>query len=201
MDNKHQVLTRDLLILEEMMAGLDAYMLSESTYWVTSGDMPKLTIGGCLMRLRRLELLAALLPPAEHTRFELARQRFHAIIGEQVVRFEHRTHQELRARLQEWMQDLKGYRLTDTAAYADKVDARVLLADTVVFLQQPPYRLDRRLIEELAQLDEHLRRRWQPGDFVWPAVLQPAYPAEMYWWLYGYVVEEPALIRPIATPA
>lgn len=201
MDDKHQVFSRDLLILEEMMAGLDDYLLSESTYWVTTGDLPKLTIGGCLMRLRRLELLVALLSPAERTRFELARQRFHAIIGEQVVRFEHRTHQEMRARLQEWMQDLKGYRLTDKAAYADKVDARVLLADTIGFLQQPPYRLDRRITGELAQLDEHLHRRWQSGDFVWPAVWQAAYPAQTYWWLYGYVVEEPASIRPIAIPA
>ena len=200
MENGHGLLERDLLILEEMVEGLGTYLLSDSTYWITAIDLPKLTIGGCLMRLRRLQILTELLLPAEQSRFQLVGQRFQAIIHEQVVRFEHRTHQELRARLQEWMQDLRGYRLTNAADYADKVDVRVLMADTLDYLAQPPYRTDPKIEHELAQLDEHLRHRWQSGDFVWPAIWQAAYPAETYWWLYGRVVEETVRIRPIPLP-
>ena len=59
----------------------------------------------------------------------------------------------------------------------------VLIGDAVHGM--PPYRAEDRPEQHLAALDTRLRGRWQPGDFVWPAAWEPAYPREVYWWLYG----------------
>ena len=74
---------------------------------------------------------------------------------------------------------------TDMAYYAEKVDIRVVITDTIERLKQMPYHLNPTILKELASLDTHLRGRWEMGEFVWPDVWQPAYPREQYWWLYG----------------
>ncbi len=77
MNENNQMMNRDLEILEMMAAEMEEYLMSEATQWVMArGDMPKLTIGGCLMRCHRLDKLQEKLTGEARTRLEAVTQRF-----------------------------------------------------------------------------------------------------------------------------
>ncbi|HEX6386995.1 MAG TPA: hypothetical protein VF177_20215 [Anaerolineae bacterium] len=189
MNEVHQILERDLTILEEMVAEIGGYLMSEATHWIMArGDMPKLTIGGCLMRQHRLSIVRDQLEPAEQVRLDTVLERFEEALKEKVVRFEDKGHQELHARLSEWsgyLRDMTSRMVTEPEYYASVVDTRVVVTALLNKLRLPPYELNPHILDEVDQLDGYLRSRWQSGEFVWPAVWQPAYPPEEYWWLYG----------------
>ena len=184
MNDDQHVLLHDLTILEAMLDKLPEYLTSDATRWSIQADMPPLTIGGCLMRLQRLGKLQAQLPHLDKNRVDLAVTRFDEALIEKVVRFEKRAHQELHARLGEWSICLREPHI-QTKRYIDKVDIRVVIAEMIRALQKKPYHLEQQVIQEIDILDKNLKRRWHPGEFLWPVVWQPAYPSQYYWWLYG----------------
>lgn len=190
MNDTRQILERDLAILEEMVVEIDGYLMSEATHWIMArGDMPKLTIGGCLMRQHRLAAVRGQLEPAEQVRLDTVIERFEEALKEKIVRFEVRGHQEVHARLGEWtgcLRDMTSRIATETEHYASVVDTRVVITALLNKLRLPPYQLDPHIPKEVAQLDHYLHSRWQSGEFVWPAVWQSAYPPDEHWWLYGW---------------
>jgi len=189
MSEEKQILSQDLMILEKMGADMEAYLMSECTHWVMgNGDMPKLSIGGFLMRQHRLLMLCKNLQNEEQLRLKQAIEKFHQTLEDKVVRFEQRMNKELHARLSDWinyLRSLSAYGTTYAADYAKVVDTRVVIAASICKMKNFPYQLDPQIPKELATLDNNLQSRWQPGGFVWPTVWQPAYPHEDYWWLYG----------------
>lgn len=189
MINEHQVLQRDLKILEQMATEMEAYLISDSMHWtMAERDMPRLTIGGYLMRQQRLSILRNYLQPEEQARLDVAIKHFNQTLVEKVVRFEHWAHQELHAFLSEWtcyLRSLTKYKELAVNRYAGKVDTRVVITAVIDKLLETPYRLDPQIPKEVAVLDQSLCRHWQVGRFVWEPVWRPAYPQEKYWWLYG----------------
>ena len=189
MFSEHQILQGDLKILEQMAIEMEPYLISDTMHWtMAKRDMPKLTIGGYLMRQQRLPILSNYLRPEEQARLDVAINHFNQTLVEKVVRFEHRAHQELHAFLNEWTCYLRGltkYRALAVTRYASEVDTRVVITAVIDKLLETPYHLDPRIPSELTVLDRSLRRHWQVGKFVWEPVWQLAYPKEKYWWLYG----------------
>jgi hypothetical protein len=189
MINEHQMLQRDLKILEQMAMEMEAYLIGDSIHWtLAERDMPRLTIGGYLMRQQRLPILKNYLRPAEQAQLDVAIKHFNQTLVEKVVRFEQRAHQELHAFLSEWTCYLRGltkYRALAVTRYASEVDTRVVITALINKLLETPYHLDPQIPSELTVLDRILRRHWQVGEFVWEPVWQLAYPIEKYWWLYG----------------
>ncbi|MFO7679930.1 MAG: hypothetical protein R6X34_07745 [Chloroflexota bacterium] len=188
MSETNEILAQDLKILEAMIAQLAAYLASDATYWPMHQDgMPKLTLGGCLMRQERLQLLRRQLILADEGRLDKAVENFEAVIGVQVVRFEGRAHDELHARLREWTSYLRDASKASTKReyYANVVDTRIVITALMNKLSQRPYQLNTRLAQDIAQIDKHLEGKWQSGEFVLDPVWAEAYPVEKYWWLYG----------------
>lgn len=189
MNEKRQTIQRDLEILGVMVAEMHAYLMSEATHWtMEKGDMPKLTIGGCLMRCQRLPLVREQLGTVGQKRLDIALQAFNKALADNVVRFETRMHQELHARLADWsnyLRHMSSRMMADVDYYASVVDTRVVIQAMIAELQKPAYQFDKRILEEVTVLDNNLKGRWQIGEFVWPTVWQVAYPPETYWWLYG----------------
>ncbi|MCA9932292.1 MAG: hypothetical protein KC415_00100, partial [Anaerolineales bacterium] len=149
---------------------------------------PKLTIGGCLMRQHRLGQLHHRLPPVLQERLQAATQKLGDLMSSNVVRFEQKTHQELHARLSEWMKclgSLSRQAEDEGCFYADKVDARVVITAMIDQMQQTPFRLEQQVLNELKILDSNLQQRWNSGDFMWLSVWEEAYPAKKYWYLHG----------------
>lgn len=190
MSDNHDLLERDIQILEAMVADLPDYLMSEATRWtMRQPELPPLTIGGCLMRLHRLGVLKNKLSPEQQSRLQTAVDQYDQSLIEKVVRFETRAHQELHARLGEWSQCLRTLQCT-SEQYANKVDTRVVIEALIDALKERPYELEAQVLTETRSLDYNLRSRWHSGSFVWDDVWQPAYPQAHYWWLYGHPVQK-----------
>lgn len=181
-------LREDLEILEEMAAEMDSYLKSDVLFWpMKNGNMPRLTVGGYLMRQHRLLSLESLLDDDEKSRLDAAVSQFNEALVEKIVRFENHGNQELEARLRQWGEYLKDLSRESSSAayYATAVEPRAMITAIVNKLKLPPYQLNDRVYQQMNMLDNNLRRRWHRGEFVWPEEWQPAYPEAIYWWLYG----------------
>jgi hypothetical protein len=182
-------LEQDLKILAAMAAEMEEYLRSDVLFWqMMPGGMPKLTLGGYLMRQHRLLALRDLLDKAQRARLDAAVTQFNRALVEKVVRFEQRAHRELAARVRQWseyLRDLEQDSGSSAANYNSAVETRAMMAALVDKLKTPPYQLEPRLRQQVELLDRNLRLRWKPGQFVWPELWQTAYPRTAYWWLYG----------------
>lgn len=189
MSSPNVKLRRDLEILEAMATEMDEYLRSQTLFWpMMKGNLPRLTIGGYLMRQHRLVALRDLLDDSDQGRMNTAIENFNTALVEKIVSFEIRAHDELRARLRQWGEYLK--ELHDKSLgmgdyYPSHVQTRVMIAALVQKLKERPYKLDERIQEQLDVYDNVLRNYWMPGDFTWPLDWIAAYPEADYWWLYG----------------
>lgn len=189
MDEALSVLRRDLDIFHQMVMEVSEFLRSDLERWPMAwGDMPQLTLGGLLMRRRRLGLLQLRLDQAEQERFGKAVERLRQVLAGQVVRFEAKGHRELHSRMGEWIGHLRnwaGIGGVKKEDYADAADIRVVMSELVAGLQQKPYQLDPRVLSELAQVDRRLKASWKPTGFVWDTLWEPVYDKKAFWWLYG----------------
>jgi hypothetical protein len=180
---------QDLHILEAMASEMDEYLRSQVLFWpLSQANLPRLTVGGYLMRQHRLLTLGHLLNNEEIARRDAAVVGFNQALDEKVVRFEERAHQELHARLRQWgeyLKELHDRNLAVADFYHAHVQTRAMISALIKKLQLPPYEFDKRIEAQLETYDGVLNNYWQPGEFVWPGGWQPAYPKSEYWWLYG----------------
>ena len=182
-------LERDLVVLEAMAAEMDEYLRSDVLFWPLSGsgDLPRLTLGGYLMRQHRLLELRDLLDMEEQERLHAAIAQYHDALEEKVVRLEKKAHEELEARRRQWREYLRdAERGAGISYYPSAVETRDMIEALIAQMRVSPYQLQPEIPQKLALLDRQLRRHWQPGDFIWPPEWQPAYPSEEYWWLFGH---------------
>jgi len=185
----HGLMAHDLSVLEDMVAHMGGYLMTEATRWdVGKSGAPPITIGGYLMRRRRLGLLSDQLDEDERHRLAVANADYDGITARQTVRFEARILAEVGGRMREWMEYLRNLAVSkrlvaDHAHYIWKADTRVVIGE---LLDAFGPTLPGHVTDDVAMLDRRLQTRWAPDAFIWAAVWQPAYPAERFWWLYGY---------------
>ena len=189
MHDGNERLAQDVTALAAMAGQMAEYLDSEILFWpLGRGDMPMLTLGGYLLREHRLLALANLLTPEQRAQVDAAVFQFNQALADRVVRFEAKAHHELEARLRQWTETLKEMEhgtLQRSSNYATVVETRAMIHALSERLSMPPFRTESRLGQQVALLDTRLQGRWTPGEFVWPAEWQPAYPRDDYWWLYG----------------
>lgn len=189
MQDGSERLARDVAILEAMAGQMAEYLDSEVLFWPMSrGGMPMLTLGGYLMRERRLSALAGLLDTDQRARTTAAIAQFNQALADRIVRFEAKAQHELQARLRQWEEYLKEVErgAADRASnYDTAVETRAMIAALIDRLSLPPYQADERAEQRLSLLDTRLRGSWRPGEFVWATDWVAAYPKADFWWLYG----------------
>ncbi|MFO7537855.1 MAG: hypothetical protein R6X32_07320 [Chloroflexota bacterium] len=193
MSDLQKKLRHDLEVIETMAEKMDAYLDSDSLFWNMGPGIPALTLGGFLMRQYRLDALKDKLTAAEQERFLAAAQQVNGILAERVVAFEKKAHHEIESRLRQWQEYLRDRDWESSPRqmkahqqrYATAVEARAMLAALTETLQTPPYQLDKQVPQRLESLDQRQRGQWQDGEFVWTEGLEPAYPQDEFWWLYG----------------
>jgi len=178
--------------LEYLKAGmglLESYLLSQDVYWTLQASpppggpaYPSLTLGGLLLahaRLDSTELSGELRARRDHIR-----QEFEAMQAHWRVAWEKKAVREFHARLNLWRDYLEEYRSnpkSNAGRYAYEVSRRVMLH----LLQ--PFAGDAPQAEKvmLRGLDSLLRSVFLPGWFIWENWLESAFPAQLYWYLYG----------------
>ncbi len=189
MHNGNERLAQDIVALSAMAEQMAEYLDSDILFWpLGHSTLPMLTLGGYLLREHRLLALPQLLTPEQRSQVDAAVFQFNQTLSNRVVRFETKAQHELESRLRQWEESVKEIEhgtLQHSSNYGTIVETRAMIQALLDRLSMPPYQLDDRPGQLVTLLDMRLQNRWQPGEFVWPAEWQPAYPRDDYWWLYG----------------
>lgn len=185
-------LQRDLEELQAMVASFRDYVQNDELYGSVGGgffggsNMPALTSGAILMRLRRLLGLSDQLNARQQD--QLAERHAHF----QQVRDEWRAHYEQHLK-QEAHSRLKAMRTfftecQESARACHNVYRPEMLRRTIVqeiLREMAALRVvDPTLPPLVESTDGQLRALVRPTAFLWADVLRPIYTPEEFWWLY-----------------
>ncbi len=177
----------DLRYLEAALEVLEDFLKSTEMYWnlnvsppAGSPPYPQLSLGNVLLALQCLE--RPLEGPDQEARREDLRQRLHRIQHQYRSLWDQKARREAQMRVRLWAQYVDELAREEAARayYPTEVRNRVIFE-----------LLARRsaLLPALGQLcthsDRRLQHRFRPGAFVWDADLEPAFPREPFWYLYG----------------
>ena len=181
-------LAQDLETLTAMAEQMMDYIPSDVMFWpLHSLAMPRLTLGGYLMRQQRLVALFDLLTETQQGQLQAAMTRYHTALEDRTVVFEQKAHKELDSRLRQWSEHLRDMRSDRGKAvnYATAVEVRAMIEAMVRQLQKFPYQLSADFLYRLKNVDAGLLAAWNKGEFVWPEEWADAYPRAENWWLWG----------------
>ncbi len=179
-------LNRDVHTAQEMASRLDPFIYENETYGFMPGDLPKLTIGGLLMRLQRLSLLGNLLSDVQREALITSQQQLVTIKQAWLTAYTNRVAHELTLHINELNQFLGDYEQDQDACretYPSVVEKRVIaqiLVGEARELNVPLPDLENRLRD----IDLRLQTYFKPGRFVWDKRLLRAYPKDQYGFLY-----------------
>ncbi len=172
---------QDWAFIRAALPELRRYLLSEELFWPLGGQQPRLTPGNLLLARQRLAAWAQ--SPAQEAELQRWDQALEVEVLRWPVAWEKKVAHEFASRLRQWRNYLEDYRRApdeQAAYYPYEVHLRVILD-----LLSEETRLDATDRGLLAGLDTQLRAAFRPGDFVWDAALQVAFPAADFWYLYG----------------
>lgn len=184
-------LDRDVEILSVMASSLTPYLYENELYGYLSGTMPRLTVGGLLLRLYRLSRLDDYLTSEQQMQVQDARINFEAECSKWAVHYENKLRRELQARI-----DALGQFLNEcadespgcAAGYPTQAEKRIMIyhlreeaAEHEVLAEE----LELRIV----QADGRLRQLFKEGEFLTDERLKTVYPEDTFWWLYGYIPE------------
>jgi len=184
-------LDRDVRFVSIMSGDLKDYLLSDVLYWPLSDSGPASypyplgTIGGLLLRLRRLDAARGMLSPEQYAGLDEASARTREMMSAWIVQREQKAAREIKARLQTWsafLDDLSADTQRFHSEYATQVEGRVILS--LLFPVAGKAADGQGFLARLDSLDERLRMVCGAGDFVWDPIFQPAFPRDEYPWLY-----------------
>lgn len=175
---------RELKEAQAMVEGLTPYLYEDELYGKLGMSLPRLTIGGLLLRLRRLRALAGQMNAVDQvaaldTRHASLRQEWAQAYNKKLMREAEARLRDLQTYFAECRDDPK----LGANAYLPEAQRRTILHEIAAALS-PSALEESRLEARLRRIDSDLRRIVRPSEFVWSDILKPVYPAETFWWLY-----------------
>jgi hypothetical protein len=183
----------ELIIGQRMVAELEEYLKSEVLYWHVAepnplgSHMPQLTIGGLLEALTRVHAAQDDLTPGQRQEVQAVRAQHDRIRAAHPALYVRKAIHELHSRLDAWKADLDDSGRKTRGVYGQDVRVR---AKIYLLEQALGGDVSAELKQQREQLDLELYEVFVPGEFVWDARLQAAFPKDPCWWLYGHLLEE-----------
>lgn len=187
---------RDLRILAAMAEQVRTYLLEDALFWPISGSvrggMPRLTIGGLLLRKNRLTALRHLLSAKQETRIDEAVAAFEEARDEWAMRYDARIVREWDMRmglLQAFLGDCLDSESNkrDCGDYwPSQAEQRTMLHHLQDESESRKTFSDRQRTA-LAHIDRGLRQFLifdEQNAFLWAGELADVYPRDPYWWLW-----------------
>ncbi len=184
-------LERDVRVLAAMASSLTPYLYEDEMYGYLAGNLPKLTLGGLLLRLHRLSCLEHALSVEQQTLLHDARINFEAERANWAVHYENKIVRELRARIEAlefFVRECEEDPLPCAANYPVQAEKRTMIHHLLEESSEHEI-LEDDIRARVRQLDQKLRALLREGLFISDEVLKPAYPAEPFWWLYRHIPE------------
>ena len=189
-----RIIARDAALCEAMADEIKEYLKSNELFWEPNRrrpggtDLPKLTIGGLLLAMRRLETLRHHLHPDQAKALTRAGREMAFQKSHWRLRCQNKLARDLRSRLDAWawyLDDCQKQGKSAIIHYPRQVETRVkidLLLDEAleVGLEVKESR------KRQAALDEGLRALFTKGDSCWISELAAGFPPDSFWYLYGF---------------
>lgn len=181
---------RDLKEAKTLVEALVPYVYEDELYGKAGGffgNVPSLTIGAVLLRLRRLRALHDHLTEAQ--RFTLGEiEALHAdVYKEWRVHYDAKIEKEAISRLntmRAFFDDCAQSPRQCAGSYMPEALRRTIVQEIVLLMASSG--MDAKAVRvKIHETDSHLRGVASPSAFIWDVVLQPVYPQETFWWLYA----------------
>lgn len=181
----------DLKQAQMMAEQLEGYVRSKQLYGYAAGlfsNMPSLTIGALLLRLRRLDLLRDHLKDRQLKALDQSIDRYAQVRHEWMYHYSEKAQQEAQSRIDA----MKGffYECRDNihnciGIYKPEMMRRTIIQELLYEFDDLNLKPDTDLIDKIRQTDQNLRQITEPSDFQWAHILQAAYDRDSFWWLYA----------------
>ena len=185
----------DLNYFKAGLGEIEAYLASKEIYWpigiiasIGQSPYPQLTLDNIL--LARARLKARSLNPEQTGLFLKLEGKLDEILNNRAAAWGKKASALYRARLNLWKSYLNDYRSDPEGnrdRYAYEVTRRVQLELLDPFSEGH----SQAEIDLLSSMDAIVKASFLPGDFVWEAELEGAFPPPHYWYLYGRLKDKP----------
>jgi hypothetical protein len=194
MGEQNYSIDQDLREAQAMVETLVPYVYEDNLYARLGGmgifstsNMPSLTLGAVLLRLRRLRALEPHLSREQRQTLRLLEKRHREVRAEWRHHYDKKLVQEALSRLKminvyctECQENPRGC----AGAYMPEALRRTIVQEIVTAMND--YGVHSAEVDSLLpQTDSQLRRYVYPVPFIWSPVLEPVYPQDPFWWLYA----------------
>lgn len=185
-------LDRDVRSVVAMASHLTPYLYEDELYGHLAGDLPKLTLGGLLLRFYRLERLGAYLSAQQQVQVQEARAKFELARAQWALHYENKLKRELDMRVRAFelfLSDCEEDLTVCALNYPVQAEKRTMIYHLVHEASTLEI-FDNRLHARIGEIDRRLRAILSPGECIADERLCQVYPQAEFWWLYGTVSEK-----------
>lgn len=178
---------RDAEAVRAMASALDPYLYQDELYGALPGALPRLTLGGLLMRLHRQRALREQLTPEQSAALGEAEAKHVQARADWALHYDQKIRRELGARqdaLKWFLDECDDHPQRCGEGYPTEAEKRTMIHHLLAEGDARNLDLGPERQRQLA-LDGRLREHFRAGDFIWTASVQAAYPRATFWWLYG----------------
>lgn len=181
---------RDLYELTSMALALEGYIKGDDIYATVDGmfnDLPPMTLGTFLLRLRRVSALQTELDEEGRSQLAIAIQTRDHVLHDWQEHYWKRLRDEIQSRLasiQRFIDDLNNNPDDTVAGFMPELYARTIVEE-LINQARDQYDFDGKMVAEVNRLDDALRAITHESYFRWDGQLREVYPADVYWWLYS----------------
>lgn len=182
-------ISKDLKEAEEMVNNLSDYLPGNDLYGNTGGvfsNMPSLTVGALLMRLRRLQTLRDKLDGREQQRLDDLLALHAKISKDWASHYDEKLVREGQSRIdamQGFFRECMGNVSNCASIYRPELLRRTIVQEIVTVMAERRVESDE-LTDAIRAADGRLRSFLREESFQWDELLEPVYPKREFWWLY-----------------
>lgn len=182
-------LDHDLGYIQAALDELESYLLSNELFWSLKGfgtagepTYPQLTIGGLSLAFARAQTRASHLgAESQVIRFE---NKLEMLQSQWRLAWNEKATWEFHSRLRQWGTYLNEVKL-DPSEYSSYYGYEVRWRVVLALLMPEAARVEPESLDLLTSLDDMLRSRFIPGDFIWDDDLSLGFLVDEYWYLWG----------------
>ncbi len=182
----------DLEIISSMVERLETYLRSDEVYGnqgMFIEGLPAITLGGLLIRIRRLNALRELMGKSGQQELDSAIAEHDAIYNEWRVHYEEKLRAELDSRIkriQQFIDETKDNPQLSTLSFEPEQMRRTIIQEILYMMQRSDMEADATR-NKLNDLDTELKQLVKEAEFRWSPVLKTLYSPDEFWWLYSHL--------------
>lgn len=180
----------DLKTLALMTNRLETYVRGTEIYGnegMFSSGYPAVTIGGILLRMRRLNALREFIGKTKQTTLDASILQHDNVFQEWRAHYEAKILAEAKSRLDRLQQFIEEYEENPeayTIAFEPEQMRRTIIQEIIYMLHRINLQ-DDDVAKTVTTVDTQLKDIVETSDFQWHPSLETVYSSEEFWWLYS----------------